>query len=85
MRRAARILAWRRSLIQNNVIEPVFVKNLENVQGDERDIIIFSVAFGPDGAGKVSSQISSLNRKGGHRRLNVAWKEKKPLAHRWPS
>jgi very-short-patch-repair endonuclease len=52
--------------------EPVFVKNLENVQGDERDIIIFSVAFGPDGAGKVSSQISSLNKKGGHRRLNVA-------------
>jgi very-short-patch-repair endonuclease len=52
--------------------EPVFVKNLENVQGDERDIIIFSVAVGPDGAGRVSSQISSLNRKGGHRRLNVA-------------
>jgi very-short-patch-repair endonuclease len=52
--------------------EPVFVKNLENVQGDERDIIIFSVAFGPDGAGRVSSQVSSLNRTGGHRRLNVA-------------
>jgi very-short-patch-repair endonuclease len=52
--------------------EPVFVKNLENVQGDERDIIIFSVAFGPDAAGKVGSQISSLNKKGGHRRLNVA-------------
>jgi superfamily I DNA and/or RNA helicase len=50
----------------------VFVKNLENVQGDERDIIIFSVAFGPDAAGRVSSQISSLNKKGGHRRLNVA-------------
>jgi very-short-patch-repair endonuclease len=52
--------------------EPVFVKNLENVQGDERDIIIFSIAFGPDAAGRVSIQISSLNKKGGHRRLNVA-------------
>jgi very-short-patch-repair endonuclease len=52
--------------------EPVFVKNLENVQGDERDIIIFSVANGPDAAGRVSSQISALNKKGGHRRLNVA-------------
>jgi very-short-patch-repair endonuclease len=52
--------------------EPVFIKNLENVQGDERDTIIFSVAVGPDAAGKVSGTISSLNRQGGHRRLNVA-------------
>jgi very-short-patch-repair endonuclease len=52
--------------------EPVFIKNLENVQGDERDTIIFSVAVGPDAAGKVTSTVSSLNRQGGHRRLNVA-------------
>jgi superfamily I DNA and/or RNA helicase len=52
--------------------EPVFIKNLENVQGDERDTIIFSVAVGPDAAGKVTGTISSLNRQGGHRRLNVA-------------
>ena len=52
--------------------EPVFVKNLENVQGDERDVILFSVAVGPDEAGRVSSTVSSLNRDGGHRRLNVA-------------
>jgi very-short-patch-repair endonuclease len=52
--------------------EPVFIKNLENVQGDERDTIIFSVAVGPDAAGKVTSTISSLNQQGGHRRLNVA-------------
>jgi very-short-patch-repair endonuclease len=52
--------------------EAVFIKNLENVQGDERDTIIFSVAVGPDGAGKVTGTISSLNRQGGHRRLNVA-------------
>ncbi|MDR3474074.1 MAG: DUF3320 domain-containing protein [Devosia sp.] len=52
--------------------EPVLVKNLENVQGDERDIIIFSVAVGPDQAGRVVSTVSSLNKDGGHRRLNVA-------------
>ncbi|WP_424362955.1 DUF3320 domain-containing protein [Methylocystis parvus] len=52
--------------------EPVIVKNLENVQGDERDVILFSVAVGPDRAGVVRAQISSLNKQGGHRRLNVA-------------
>ncbi|ADP69553.1 putative DNA helicase [Rhodomicrobium vannielii ATCC 17100] len=52
--------------------EPVFVKNLENVQGDERDVILFSIAYGPDQAGKVSVQISTLNKDGGTRRLNVA-------------
>ena len=52
--------------------EPVFVKNLETVQGDERDAILFSVAVGPDGAGRITGQVSSLNRAGGHRRLNVA-------------
>jgi hypothetical protein len=52
--------------------EPIFVKNIENVQGDERDIIIFSVAVGPDQNGRVTAQISSLNTEGGHRRLNVA-------------
>ncbi|WP_244479920.1 DUF3320 domain-containing protein [Methylobacterium sp. Leaf94] len=52
--------------------EPVFVKNLENVQGDERDAIIFSVAVGPDPTGRPVSTVSSLNKDGGHRRLNVA-------------
>ena len=52
--------------------EPVFVKNLENVQGDEREIIIFSCAVGADATGRVTAQISSLNHEGGHRRLNVA-------------
>ncbi len=52
--------------------EPVFVKNLENVQGDERDAIIFSVAVGPDQTGRPVSTVSSLNKDGGHRRLNVA-------------
>ena len=52
--------------------EPVFIKNIENVQGDERDLIVFFVAVAPDEAGRVTAQISSLNGEGGHRRLNVA-------------
>jgi hypothetical protein len=57
---------------KSKTTEPVFVKNLENVQGDERDVIYFSVAVGKDANGRVSAQISSLNGEGGHRRLNVA-------------
>lgn len=52
--------------------EPVFVKNLENVQGDERDVILFSVGFGPDREGNVYMNFGPLNRDGGWRRLNVA-------------
>ncbi|ULL13802.1 DUF3320 domain-containing protein [Paenibacillus sp. H1-7] len=52
--------------------EPLFVKNLENVQGDERDVILFSVGYGPDSSGKVSLNFGPLNRQGGWRRLNVA-------------
>jgi very-short-patch-repair endonuclease len=52
--------------------EPVFVKNLENVQGDERDEIFFSICYGIDEAGRVSMNFGPLNRDGGERRLNVA-------------
>ncbi len=52
--------------------EPLFVKNLENVQGDERDVILFSVCYGPDREGKVFLNFGPLNRAGGWRRLNVA-------------
>lgn len=52
--------------------EPIFVKNLENVQGDERDIILFSIGYGPDKDGKVSMNFGPLNNQGGERRLNVA-------------
>ncbi|MFM2162260.1 MAG: hypothetical protein RLZZ383_1772 [Pseudomonadota bacterium] len=52
--------------------EPVFIKNLENVQGDERDVMLFSICYGPDAAGKVTMNFGPLNRKGGERRLNVA-------------
>jgi very-short-patch-repair endonuclease len=54
------------------VEEPVFVKNLENVQGDERDVILFSVGYGPDAQGRVHMNFGPLNRSGGERRLNVA-------------
>lgn len=54
------------------LIEPVFVKNLESVQGDERDLILFSTTFGPDSVGQVSMNFGPLNKSGGERRLNVA-------------
>src|SRR5450759_2371323 len=52
--------------------EPIFIKNLENVQGDERDVILFSIGYGPDKNGRVSLNFGPLNREGGWRRLNVA-------------
>ena len=52
--------------------EPIFIKNLENVQGDERDVILFSVGYGPDKEGKISMNFGPLNLVGGERRLNVA-------------
>ena len=52
--------------------EPFFVKNLETVQGDERDTIIFSVAYARDQNGKFYQNFGPLNRAGGERRLNVA-------------
>lgn len=53
-------------------LEPLFVKNLESVQGDERDIMYFSVTYGPDLTGAVSMNFGPMNREGGERRLNVA-------------
>jgi very-short-patch-repair endonuclease len=52
--------------------EPVFVKNLENVQGDERDVILFSICYGPDESGRVGMNFGPINQQGGERRLNVA-------------
>lgn len=49
-----------------------FCKNLENVQGDERDTIILSVGYGKDRNGKMSMNFGPLNKTGGERRLNVA-------------
>lgn len=50
----------------------IFVKNIENVQGDERDIIIFSVGYAPNKQGKISVNFGSLSQDGGENRLNVA-------------
>lgn len=50
----------------------VFVKNLESVQGDERDTIIFSIGYGPDEMGKFTLNMGPLNKPNGQRRLNVA-------------
>ncbi len=56
----------------DSMAEPVFVKNLENVQGDERDVILFSVGYGKDKDGKLSLNFGPINQEGGWRRLNVA-------------
>ena len=52
-------------------LHPFFVKNLENVQGDERDVIAISTVYGPNAAGKVVQNFGPISRKHGHRRLNV--------------
>lgn len=57
---------------KSNVNEPFFIKNLETVQGDERDTIIFSIAYGMDADGRLLHNFGPLNRAGGERRLNVA-------------
>ena len=60
--------------VENEKVLPpgLFVKNIENVQGDERDIIIFSVGYASDERGRLSMQFGSLNARGGGNRLNVA-------------
>ena len=52
--------------------EPFFVKNLERVQGDERDAIILSVGYGKNAEGRLLYRFGPLNQEGGERRLNVA-------------
>ncbi|WP_446743496.1 DUF4011 domain-containing protein [Silvibacterium acidisoli] len=51
--------------------EPFFIKNLENVQGDERDVIFISVTYGPDSQGNYFQRFSGINSQSGQRRLNV--------------
>ncbi|WP_238419492.1 DUF3320 domain-containing protein [Gordonia sp. 'Campus'] len=59
-------------LTDHDRLDGFFVKSLENVQGDERDIILFSIGYGPDEVGKFTANFGPLNRDGGWRRLNVA-------------
>ena len=53
-------------------LEGFFVKNLENVQGDERDVMIFSLGYGRDFKDRITMNFGPLNKPGGERRLNVA-------------
>ena len=59
------------ALFSENKEERFFVKNLETIQGDERDVILISVGYGYDTEGKMSLNFGPLNQDGGERRLNV--------------
>ena len=61
-------------LLEDQIILPnaVFVKNIENVQGDEREVILFSIGYAVNKAGKVNANFGSLNFEKGENRLNVA-------------
>lgn len=51
--------------------EPFFVKSIENIQGDERDVILISVGYGKDDKGNLAHNFGPVNREGGERRINV--------------
>jgi hypothetical protein len=59
-------------LLQEDRLHGFFVKNLENVQGDERDLMVISVGYGYDKGGAMTMNFGPLNMEGGERRLNVA-------------
>ena len=58
--------------LENGEDTSLFIKNLENVQGDERDIIIFSIGYAENESGKLYTSFGSLSQEGGENRLNVA-------------
>jgi predicted DNA-binding WGR domain protein len=62
---------------ENDVFCGLFVKNLENVQGDERDIIIMSVCYGRDHGGRMLMNFGPINQRGGEKRLNVIFSRAK--------
>jgi predicted DNA-binding WGR domain protein len=62
---------------ENDQYVGLIVKNLENIQGDERDIIIMSVCYGPDAQKKMIMNFGPVNRKGGEKRLNVIFSRAK--------
>jgi very-short-patch-repair endonuclease len=61
-----------RELETGDRLSGFFTKNLESVQGDERDIVIVTIGYGPDENGKLTMNFGPINREGGERRLNVA-------------
>lgn len=73
-----------RSVLEANAktSEPMFVKNLENVQGDERDVIMISFTYGPmEKGGAVPQRFGPINTAGGWRRLNVLFSRAKKRMH----
>jgi very-short-patch-repair endonuclease len=60
------------ALFSVDLPEPLFIKNLENVQGDERDVILLSMGYAKNDAGKFLKNFGPLSKGGGERRLNVA-------------
>jgi very-short-patch-repair endonuclease len=70
---------WKQSWADKR--EKFFIKNIERVQGDERDSIIISPGYAPNLDGTVPLQFGSLNRQGGERRLNVAASRAKEYVH----
>lgn len=68
----AELITQARNPSSHNRDDALFVKNIENVQGDERDIIIFSIGYAPDPSGRVFLRFGSLSMEGGDNRLNVA-------------
>ena len=66
---------WERE--QDGQFIGLLIKNLENIQGDERDIIILSVCYGPDPEGKIRMNFGPINLAGGEKRLNVAFSRAK--------
>src|SRR5688572_1446375 len=67
----AQKLSDARNRAGDSSFEGLFVKNLENVQGDERDVMIISTTYGPDESGRFYRRFGPLGRAGGGRRLNV--------------
>lgn len=66
--------------------EPFFVKNLKNIQGDERAAIFISVGYGKDSSGYMGMNFGPLNNEGGERRLNVLiTRERERCEVIWPS
>ena len=63
---------WAPDFFDDTKPDAFFVKNLENVQGDERDVVLFSIAYAPDKDGNFAMSFGPVNRQGGERRLNVA-------------
>ena len=69
----ARRLELEREREEDEQFVGLLVKNLENIQGDERDVIIMSVCYGPARDGKIRMNFGPINLSGGHKRLNVAF------------